>query len=68
MTWEGLGLLAGEGSFLGEPGMAHHLGAGQDPAVVLLPSQAGAPFAGVVAEEGADVLADGIPGALAVPA
>ena len=50
-------LLAGERAFLGEPGVAHDLGAGQDPAVVLFMGKAGAPLAGVVAEERADVLA-----------
>jgi hypothetical protein len=50
-------LLAGERAFLGEAGVAHHLGAGEDPAVVLFFTEAGAPLAGVVAEEGADALA-----------
>jgi hypothetical protein len=50
-------LLAGERAFLGEAGVAHDLGAGEDPAVPLFIAEPGGPLAGVVAEEGADALA-----------
>ena len=50
-------LLAGQRPFLGEAGVAHDLGAGEDPAVLLFRAEPGAPLAGVVAEEGADALA-----------
>jgi hypothetical protein len=50
-------LLARQRFFLGEAGVAHHLGTGHDPAVVLFRAQPGAPLPGVVAEDRADVLA-----------
>ena len=45
------------GPFWPEPGVAHHLGSGQNPAVVLFMVKPGAPLPGVVAEDRAHALA-----------
>jgi hypothetical protein len=46
-----------KGPFLSEPGVAHHLGPGQDPAVLLSIAKLGAPLPGVTAEDRAHVQA-----------
>jgi hypothetical protein len=50
-------LLTCQRPFLGEPGVAHHLGPGENPAVALFIANLGAPLSGVAAEDRARVLA-----------
>src|ERR1035437_5916704 len=50
-------LLARQRPFLGEPGVAHRLGTGKGPAVMLFIVKLGAPLPGVAAEDRARVLA-----------